>query len=145
MRGSQPVAPIAPIAPVATVGPATFVRWSGLYFGGQVGYKKRKANFADATQPLVHFSLRELRLKASADPSQWAVLGQGSDQRLRWRRFVGYNTQWQDLVIGFEGNYNREPISIIESHPQITDRPLSCRPAIDYLHVSISAAPAPCI
>ncbi len=107
LRGSQPVAPIAPIAPVATVGPATFVRWSGLYFGGQFGYNEANANFADATQPLVHFSLRELALESVAAPSQWAVLGRGSGSAFDGGGFVGYNTQWQDLVIGVEGNYTR--------------------------------------
>ncbi len=104
LRGSQPD---APIAPVATVGPATFVRWSGFYFGGQFGYNENNANFADATQPLVHFSLRELALESVAVPSQWAVLGRASGSGFDGGGFVGYNTQWQDLIIGVEGNYTR--------------------------------------
>lgn len=105
LRGSSQ--PVAPLAPVTTVGPATFTRWSGFYFGGQFGYNEANANFADATQPLVHFSLRELTLENVDAPSQWAVLGRGSDSAFGGGGFIGYNTQWQDLIIGVEGNYTR--------------------------------------
>ena len=105
LRGSSQ--PVAPIAPVTTVGPATFTRWSGFYLGGQFGYNEANANFADATQPLVHFSLRELALENVDTPSQWAVLGRGSGSAFNGGGFVGYNTQWQDLIIGVEGNYTR--------------------------------------
>ncbi len=104
LRGSQPV---ASIAPVTTVGPATFTRWSGFYLGGQFGYNEANANFADASQPLVHFSLRELALENIDAPSRWAVLGRGSSNAFDGGGFIGYNTQWQDLIIGVEGNYTR--------------------------------------
>src|SRR5208282_5113784 len=93
LRGSQPV------------GPATFTRWSGFYFGGQIGYGDANTDFSNATQPLVAFSLRELALESDDFVSTWPVLGRGSNDAVGYGGFVGYNTQWQDLVLGLEGNY----------------------------------------
>ncbi len=93
LRGSQPV------------GPATFTRWSGFYVGGQIGYGDANTDFSNATQPLVAFSLRETALESSDFVSTWPVLGSGSNDAVGYGGFVGYNTQWQDVVLGLEGNY----------------------------------------
>ncbi len=39
--------------------------------------------------------------------SQWPVLGTNSAGKAHYGGFVGFNTQWQDLILGFEANYNR--------------------------------------
>ena len=103
LRGSQPV---APIAPVTTVGPATFTRWSGIYFGGVVSYNNSIADFVNTTAPLIHFSLRSTTLEQTVQPSSIAVLGKGSDNTVGGGAFFGYNTQWQDLILGVEATYN---------------------------------------
>jgi outer membrane immunogenic protein len=69
LRGSQPV------------GPATFTRWSGFYVGGQVGFGDANADFSSATQPLVHYSLRESTLENENSVSTWPVLGRGAATR----------------------------------------------------------------
>jgi opacity protein-like surface antigen len=93
LRGALPVAP------------ATFTRWSGFYVGGQASYGNANADFSNATQPLLAYSLRELTLEAQQAPSQWPVLGSAGNRAAGYGGFVGYNTQWQDLVLGVEGNY----------------------------------------
>jgi opacity protein-like surface antigen len=93
LRGSQPV------------GPATFTRWSGFYFGGQIGFSDANADFSRATAPLVHYSLRESALENEDSVSTWPVLGSGGSDAVGYGGFVGYNTQWQDVVLGLEGNY----------------------------------------
>jgi outer membrane immunogenic protein len=90
-----------------TVGPATFTRWSGFYFGGQIGFGETNVDFSGATQPLVSYSLRDTTLEDVVSPSQYQVLGRSSDNAVGYGGFVGYNTQWQDLVLGVEGNYTR--------------------------------------
>jgi outer membrane immunogenic protein len=95
LRGPQPV------------GPATFTRWSGFYFGGQFGLGDANANFSNATQALAAFALRNTALEANAAPSQWPVLGTANQAAASYGGFVGYNTQWQDLVVGMEANFNR--------------------------------------
>ncbi len=97
----QTVGPVGPLP----VGPATFTRWSGFYFGGQIGYGDANTDFSNATQPLVAFSLRELALESDDFVSTWPVLGRGSNDAVGYGGFIGYNTQWQDVVLGLEGNY----------------------------------------
>lgn len=86
------------VAPSLTVGPATFTRWSGFYVGGQFGYSDANADFSGATLPL-------LLLNGGQPPSQVQVLGTGNDNAIGYGGFVGYNTQWQDAIIGVEVNY----------------------------------------
>jgi outer membrane immunogenic protein len=99
LRGSEPV------APVTTVGPATFTRWSGFYFGGDFSYNFTQGDFSSATQPLLAFSLRNLTLEEEVQPSTIPVLGKGAANAFGGGGFLGYNTQWQDLIIGVEANY----------------------------------------
>lgn len=90
-----------------TVGPATFTRWSGFYVGGQVGLTNGAADFSGATQSLVAFSLRETLLQTDDAPSQWPVLGSTNAPATSYGGFAGYNTQWQDLILGMEANFSR--------------------------------------
>jgi outer membrane immunogenic protein len=99
LRGGQ-------VAPVASVGPGLFTRWSGLYVGGMISFNNTTTDFVNATQPLIHFSLRSTTLEQQVTPSGIAVLGKGADSAFGGGAFLGYNTQWQDLVIGVEANYN---------------------------------------
>ncbi len=95
-----------------SVGAATFPRWSGFYFGGQVNYSDGSATFNNATQPLLAFSLRELALEEDVMPSSWPVLGSGTSSSTGFGGFVGYSTQWQDLILGLEANYTHSPFTV---------------------------------
>jgi outer membrane immunogenic protein len=105
-----------------TVGPATFTNWSGFYVGGQFSYSDANADFSKATQPLVASSLIELALEADATPSQWPVLGRASNDATGFGGFVGYNTQWQNLILGVEGNFTHSPMTVTASDSPILDR-----------------------
>jgi outer membrane immunogenic protein len=94
-----------------SVGVATFPRWSGFYFGVQGNYSDAQSNFSNATQPLVAFSLRDLTLEAVDAPSQYQVLGSGTSHSYGFGGFVGYNTQWQDLILSLEANYTHAPFN----------------------------------
>jgi len=100
LRGSQPV------------GPATFTRWSGFYFGGQIGYSDANADFSGATSSIISEALRVTTLESEFNPSSWQVLGAANANATSYGGFVGYNTQWQDLIIGIEGNYNQSKFSL---------------------------------
>ena len=95
-----------------TVGPATFTRWSGFYVGGQIGVSNANANFGNATQSLLAFSLRDSLLETDVTPSQWPVLGTANQSTMNFGAFAGYNTQWQDLILGMEANFNRASFSL---------------------------------
>lgn len=104
-----------------TVGPATFTRWSGFYAGGQFDYSSVNVDFSKATQPLVASSLQQTALLNIAEPDQWQVLGGNNNATTAsWGGFAGYNTQWQDLILGIEGNYTHSPVSIVAGTTPLT-------------------------
>ena len=49
----QTVGPVGPLP----VGPATFTRWSGFYFGGQIGYGDANADFSRSDAATGSFQL----------------------------------------------------------------------------------------
>jgi outer membrane immunogenic protein len=106
LRGSS-----QPPAPVVTVGPATFTRWSGLYFGGDVSYNNATTDFGQATAPGVEFALQGTVVQQQFTPSELQLLGKGADSAFGGGAFVGYNTQWQDLVLGVEANYTHASLN----------------------------------
>jgi outer membrane immunogenic protein len=97
---------------VTTVGPGTYTRWSGFYAGGQIGFGNANADFSDVTQALVAFVLRDTTLQADDAPSQWPVLGSANQSAFGYGAFAGYNTQWQDVILGVEANYNHAAFSL---------------------------------
>jgi outer membrane immunogenic protein len=106
LRGSQ-----QPVTPVTTVGPATFTRWSGFYAGGDFSYNNANVDFSGTTAPLVGFSLRNTQVQQQSTPSQWQVLSRAADNAFGFGGFLGYNTQWQDLILGVEANYTHTSLS----------------------------------
>jgi opacity protein-like surface antigen len=95
-----------------SVGPATFTRWSGFYIGGQFGYGNGNADFGTATQSGVGYALRETTLEETLAPSQWQLLGTANTSAINFGGFAGYNTQWQDLIVGVEANFSRANLNL---------------------------------
>ncbi|HMK69860.1 MAG TPA: porin family protein [Xanthobacteraceae bacterium] len=94
------------------VGPATFTRWSGFYVGGQIGYSNGNADFSSATRLGLAYALRETTLENEFDVSQWPTLGTANQTLPTFGGFIGYNTQWQDVVVGVEANINRAALTL---------------------------------
>ena len=84
LRGSS-----QPAVPVLTVGPATFTRWSGFYFGGDISLGSATSDFSTATRPLVQFSLQRTTVESSDHPSDFQVLGRGSAVAAGGGAFLG--------------------------------------------------------
>jgi outer membrane immunogenic protein len=105
LRGSVP-------PPVTTVGPATFTRWSGFYVGGDFSFNYGQADFSSTTQPLVALALQDTVVQQQFAPSQLQALGNGANSAFGFGGFLGYNTQWQDLILGVEANYTRTSLSM---------------------------------
>lgn len=72
--------------------------WSGTYFGAQGGF----------TQAKIH-SWESISVTDPSGLNQPVTvpLGKGSANGASYGGFVGYNAQWEDIVLGFEFNYNR--------------------------------------
>src|SRR5579859_5627573 len=113
LRGSEPV------------GPAAFTNWSGVYVGGQWGLSDTNADFSSATQPPLAYVLRNTTLEITSHPSALPVLGTADRSAQSYGGFVGYNTQWQDLLLGVEGNFVHTTASLNAPTSPITRSALS--------------------
>jgi outer membrane immunogenic protein len=85
--------------------------WAGIYFGAQTGIAHADFEFDGATRPLFEYLLRSTTLEREAAASQNASLENGSGRGGSYGGFIGYNSQWGDVVLGAELNYNRVSIS----------------------------------
>src|SRR3954451_166207 len=103
LRGSSPFVPAPP----------TFPRWSGFYAGAQVGFGDSHMDFSGATKQLYAFMLRELALENEQHPSQWKVLGAKDSTHSSLGGFVGFNSQWDDVVVGIDVHYDKTSFSAI--------------------------------
>jgi outer membrane immunogenic protein len=95
-----------------TVGPAAFTNWTGFYVGGQLGYSDASADFSRSTQAPVAYVLRDTALENVSDPSALPALGTADTSAMSYGAFLGYNSQWQNLVLGAEGNFNHLTVSL---------------------------------
>jgi outer membrane immunogenic protein len=81
------------------------VNWQGAYVGGQFGYTSGNMDFSKATASLTNFMLQNLALANNV--SGWTLLGKASPTSTSFGGFVGWNSQWDDVILGIEANYNR--------------------------------------
>ena len=84
---------------------STSVNWQGFYVGGQGGYGSSDAKFAGRMRPclppcstITSSSRCRSRNGISASEGQ-------SARSAAFGAFVGYNSQWDDVVVGVEVNY----------------------------------------
>lgn len=104
LRGSQTV--------ISASGPT---RWDGFYVGGQVGAAWSGTDFSGATQSLVAFLLRNTTIENENHVSNWTTLGKYDANATSWGGFFGWQTQFDNAVVGFEGNYNRTNLNAAAS------------------------------
>ncbi len=96
--------------------------WAGIYIGGQVSYSSAGGNFSNTTQAPLAYALRELTLENEQQPSSWPVLGQANHSATGFGGFVGYNTQFERLILGVEANYDQANLSLIAPNSPISRR-----------------------
>lgn len=101
--GAPPAYAASPFVPA----PPIYTRWSGFYGGAQMSYGNAHADFRGATEPLVAFMLRDTALENEQHPSQWTTLGTRDVSGAGAGGFVGYNSQWDDVILGVELMYTK--------------------------------------
>lgn len=79
--------------------------WDGFYVGAQVGVGQSDMNFTGATRTLAGGLMDGLAMEADGQISQWPLLGKTSQRGEGIGGFIGYNSQWDDVVIGLEMSY----------------------------------------
>jgi opacity protein-like surface antigen len=104
LRGSNVYEPPAP---------KVYSRWSGFYVGGQAEYGSAHLDFSQATNSLAAFSLRNLALENENSVSKYEILNRKDTGGSGFGGFVGYNTQWEDVVLGAELSYSRNSFSAV--------------------------------
>jgi outer membrane immunogenic protein len=79
-------------------------RWDGFYVGGQAGKTFGTADFSNSNASMISYILANTELQPIV--SDWATLPKGSTGGPSFGGFIGYNYQWDDVVLGAELNYN---------------------------------------
>lgn len=85
--------------------------WGGFYGGAQGGYSSSTINFSQSAASEIGFILRQTTIEQDQQISQWDVLGDRSPTSGSLGGFVGYNVEWEDVILGLELNYNRVSLS----------------------------------
>jgi outer membrane immunogenic protein len=96
LRGSAPYVP----------GPPRHVNWGGFYGGGQIGYGASSMDFSKAGNSINAFDSNVTLTAPFGSVSNWASLGTDNGKAATYGAFVGYNWQYDDIILGFEANYN---------------------------------------
>jgi outer membrane immunogenic protein len=82
------------------------VNWQGYYIGGQAGYGSSDENFNGTNKSMTASILANTTIESELGISQWPLnLGKTSARTSGFGGFVGYNSQWDDVVIGIEASY----------------------------------------
>ena len=81
------------------------VNWQGFYIGGQGGYGASDENFNGSTSNMIA-ALIANNVIQEMGVAQWNLgLGKVTHQSSGFGGFAGYNSQWDDVVIGLEASY----------------------------------------
>jgi outer membrane immunogenic protein len=116
---------------------ATSIRWDGYVGGAQVGTSNLNADFGTAAGSLVSYILRNTTLENEFAPSGWTTLSKTTTNSRQYGFFIGYNTQWECLVLGFDAAYNR-PQSLYASSTDTISRIVTTSDNVQHV-VTISA------
>ncbi|MGJ5074983.1 outer membrane protein [Bradyrhizobium oligotrophicum] len=82
------------------------VNWDGYYVGVQGGYGSSDENFNGSTKNMTAAVLANTLIESQMQVSSWNPnLGKQSSRASGFGAFVGYNSQWDDVVLGVEASY----------------------------------------
>ncbi len=82
------------------------VNWQGFYAGGQAGYGSADMNFSGSNSAIIAQLLANTNIESEMNVSSWPLLGgKTNTHQSQVGGFVGYNSQWDDVVLGVEANY----------------------------------------
>ena len=81
------------------------VNWQGGYVGGHAAYGTSNMNFANSTSNIAARLLDGTEMENVQRISRVADHGKVSAHGEGFGGFVGYNSQWSDVVVGVELNY----------------------------------------
>ena len=83
----------------------TYARWDGWQFGVEAGWGTFRNDFGNSTSPLVAFILRNTTAESEFAPSTWTTLPSNTTNGPVFGGYIGYNMQWDQLVLGVDLGY----------------------------------------
>jgi outer membrane immunogenic protein len=90
-----------------TFNPGPAVRWDGVHLGGSIGVMNMRSDLSRGLGPLTSRMLTNSTVLVEAHPDEWNVLQNQTTNGRSYGGFVGYNFQWDSLVLGIDGGYNK--------------------------------------
>jgi opacity protein-like surface antigen len=85
--------------------------WAGYYAGAHGGFTNVDFGLSRAAKDLVANMVRATLVESEANVSDLPRLGRGHDANGSFGGFVGYNSQWENVVVGVEIGYTRSSIA----------------------------------
>jgi outer membrane immunogenic protein len=95
------------------------VNWQGFYVGGQVSYGSVTSKVA----PGANSGLQSTFIPPTGVGYNWQPLPSAHSNTTGFGGFVGYNSQWEDVVLGFEANYIHDGIRSISDSVGVRYQP----------------------
>lgn len=95
--------------------------WAGFYIGGSAGYASSSINMTETARGLISGLTANSFLNGTTadgterNVSEWLTLPRQTDTGATFGGFVGWNSQWGDIVLGTELNYTRYSLSAAAS------------------------------
>jgi opacity protein-like surface antigen len=91
-------------------GPAAYSNWSGFYFGGQGGFSHADITFGSGSNEILNGVMASGLPGGPQFAQPTATAFRDSADGATFGGFVGYNTQWEEAILGFELNYNHAEV-----------------------------------
>lgn len=88
-------------------------RWEGAYVGGHAGFTNGSTDFGSATRSLTGFILRNSVIQDQV--SNFTTLGKVDTSGTSFGGFVGYNTRWDEIILGVEAGYSRMSLNTMSA------------------------------
>jgi hypothetical protein len=86
---------------------ATASRWDGVNFGVHTGLSNLNADFSNSVTKLLEDLLNHDSIEVEDNVSSWPLMSTQATNSRTYGAFLGYNVQWDELVLGFDVAYNR--------------------------------------
>ncbi|HRK25597.1 MAG TPA: outer membrane beta-barrel protein [Beijerinckiaceae bacterium] len=94
--------------PVTRAAPTASYDWSGTYFGAHYNFGSMSFNNYDLSGTAFNSGITNTTLRTNLATAHGNTLfGSANGNRSGYGVFLGVNTQWDDVVLGLEGEYSR--------------------------------------
>lgn len=84
----------------------TGLRWDGVNFGAHLGVGGMNTDFGSSNSQQVAYDLRNTTVLNEQHPETWTTLPVSNTNGRSFGGFIGYSTQWDEVILGVDVAYN---------------------------------------